>query len=210
MMKKLVGKKEKEVKLVVVDRGGVHSTSWLWKTESSSWLVTSKCKKGSVNYSEAIPSGMPKGRGRKGKHLGIAKLLNSLWTYREYLLKIRNKFNQLHHSINTSPSTKHTTYHTTITSNISYTTISITDRKSSGNDKLRKKPASKTSLSVASTKYLHFIFPALLSTRHLLLTLCFLTYPPPLKLSQTYTGTHLLTGDTYIECWPYSNSKITW
>ena len=27
MMKKLVGKKEKEVKLVVVDRGGVHSTS---------------------------------------------------------------------------------------------------------------------------------------------------------------------------------------
>jgi hypothetical protein len=27
-----------------------------------------------------------------------------------------------------------------------------------------------------------------------------LTYPPPLKLSQTYTGTHLPTGDTYIEC----------
>lgn len=32
-----------------------------------------------------------------------------------------------------------------------------------------------------------------------------LSYPPPLKLSQIYTGTHLPTGVIYIECCPFSN-----
>ena len=133
------------------------------------WLVTSKRKTGGVDHSEAISFGMPKGRERKGE-AAPRKRNNRKVTKQSVTVQripIENTpqvqpTSPTSPSINTSPSTKRTT--TTTTPNISYTTITTTDRKFSGNDKFRTKPV-PASLFVASAEYF---------------TLYFLHYCPPL------------------------------
>jgi hypothetical protein len=147
------------------------------------WLVTSKRKTGGVNYSEAISFGMPKGRERKGE-AAPRKRNNRKVTKQSVTVQIIPIENTpqvqptspTSPSINTSPSTKRTT--TTTTPNISYTTITTTDRKFSGNDKFRTKPV-PASLFVASAEYFTLYFlHALLSTINLAL---FWLWKPPQK-----------------------------